>query len=86
MTDQMEQQKARAADWFRSLRDEIVAAFEGLEDAQADGPLSEMAPGRFEVTETRRDAPDGGDAGGGLMSVMAPRRRWPWPRARVCPG
>ncbi|WP_136636489.1 oxygen-dependent coproporphyrinogen oxidase [Pseudooceanicola onchidii] len=70
MADLMETEKAQAAAWFRQLRDQIVAAFEALEDAQTDGPLSDMAPGRFEVTETRRAAPDGGDAGGGLMSVM----------------
>ena len=63
-------EKSRAAQWFRQLRDDIVAAFEGLEDSHDTGPLSDAAPGRFEVTETRRAAPDGGDAGGGLMSVM----------------
>ncbi len=62
--------KDRAAAWFRTLRDEICAAFEALEDAHTDGPLSDRAPGRFELRETRRTAPDGGDAGGGLMSVM----------------
>jgi len=29
--------KARAAAWFRSLRDRIVAAFEDLETRHADG-------------------------------------------------
>ena len=62
MNDMIEE-KARAAAWFRTLREEIVAAFEALE-AGADGP------GRFELTETRRASPDGSDAGGGLMSVM----------------
>jgi coproporphyrinogen III oxidase len=55
--------KARAADWFRTLRDRIVEAFEALEDA--GGP--EGAPGRFELRETHRDE---GRGGGGLMSVM----------------
>ncbi|WP_158966792.1 oxygen-dependent coproporphyrinogen oxidase [Chachezhania sediminis] len=66
----MDTEKARAADWFRTLRDEIVAAFEGLEDSHATGPLSDAAPGRFEVTQTTRASADGTDAGGGLMSVM----------------
>ncbi|MBF9043193.1 oxygen-dependent coproporphyrinogen oxidase [Rhodobacterales bacterium HKCCE4037] len=66
MTDLIDNRKARASDWFRSLRDEIVAAFEGLEDTQG-GP---EAVGRFEVTETRRTGDEGEDAGGGLMSVM----------------
>ncbi|MFC6686349.1 oxygen-dependent coproporphyrinogen oxidase [Jhaorihella thermophila] len=70
MTDMMETEKATASAWFRRLRDEIVAAFEGLEDSHAQGPLSDRAPGRFEVTETRRASEDGSDAGGGLMSVM----------------
>ena len=70
MAEMMEAQKARAADWFRDLRDQIVAAFEGLEDAQSEGPLSDMPAGRFEVTQTSRTAAGGGDAGGGLMSVM----------------
>ena len=70
MTAMMESEKARASAWFRELRDEIVAAFEGLEDAQTEGPLSDRPAGRFEVTETRRASDDGSDAGGGLMSVM----------------
>ena len=62
--------KQRAAAWFRELRDRIVAAFEQLEDEQTTGPHANRPPGRFEVTETRRAAPEGEDAGGGLMSVM----------------
>ena len=63
-------EKAEAAAWFRALRDQIVAAFEGLEDSHVTGPLSDAAPGRFELTETRRQGDAGKDAGGGLMSVM----------------
>ncbi|WP_146585157.1 oxygen-dependent coproporphyrinogen oxidase [Puniceibacterium confluentis] len=70
MTEDFASQKIRAADWFRTLRDQIVAAFEGLETSHSDGPLSDSAPGTFEVTETRRGSDDGSDAGGGLMSVM----------------
>ena len=70
MAEAFEAQKTQAAAWFRTLRDQIVAAFEGLEDSHDDGPFADMAPGRFEVTETRRAADDGGDAGGGLMSVL----------------
>ncbi len=65
-TAAMTDEKSRAAAWFRTLRDEIVAAFEALEDSHpADAPA-----GRFELRETTRKADDGGDAGGGLMSVM----------------
>ncbi len=70
MTDSMDSQKQHASEWFRSLRDEIVAAFEGLEDSHAKGPFADREPGRFEVTPTKRTSEDGSDAGGGLMSVM----------------
>ncbi len=70
MSDMMDSQKSRASAWFKTLRDDIVAAFEALEDSQTTGPFAETAPGRFEVSETRRDSEDGSDAGGGLMSVM----------------
>ncbi|WP_428517307.1 oxygen-dependent coproporphyrinogen oxidase [Roseovarius sp.] len=66
----MTEQKSRAATWFHQLRDEIVAAFEGLEDSHESGPMSDAAPGRFEVKPTKRTSDDGSDAGGGLMSVM----------------
>jgi coproporphyrinogen III oxidase len=60
MTDPFDSRKAAAAGWFRTLRDQIVAAFEGLEDRYA-----KAQPGRFEVTPTTRS-----DGGGGIMSVM----------------
>ena len=59
---EMQDQRHEAASWFRSLRDRIVAAFEGLEDrGPGEGPA-----GRFEVKPTQR----GADGGGGIMSVM----------------
>ncbi len=70
MSPSLETEKAAAADWFRQLRDQIVTAFEGLEDSHDSGPLSRTQPGRFEVSETKRASGDGSDAGGGLMSVM----------------
>ena len=63
-------EKATASAWFRQLRDEIVGAFEELEDSHDTGPFTDAKPGRFEVTETKRQSDDGSDAGGGLMSVM----------------
>ncbi len=60
MTDPFDSRKSRAAAWFRTLRDRIVAAFEDLE-ARHGGPNA----GRFEVTPTTR-----ADGGGGLMSVL----------------
>lgn len=66
----MQTEKTKASVWFRALRDEIVAAFEALEDSHARGPLADAAAGRFEVTPTTRRSENGADAGGGLMSVM----------------
>lgn len=70
MTAPMFEEKAAASAWFRQLRDDIVAAFEALEDSQTTGPLASAPAGRFEVTETKRQGTEGEDAGGGLMSVM----------------
>ncbi len=70
MSEDFDSRKARASAWFRDLRDQIVAAFEALEDSQTSGPFADRPPGRFEVSETRRASDDGSDAGGGLMSVM----------------
>ncbi len=58
----MDDQRRRAADWFRTLRDRITESFEALED-RAPG---EAPAGRFEVTPTAR----ADDGGGGIMSVM----------------
>ncbi|WP_224824831.1 oxygen-dependent coproporphyrinogen oxidase [Cognatishimia sp. MH4019] len=70
MTEQFDDRKIRASAWFRELRDQIVAAFEALEDRQTGGATAHLPAGRFEVTETKRASEDGSDAGGGLMSVM----------------
>ncbi|MFN4060508.1 MAG: oxygen-dependent coproporphyrinogen oxidase [Paracoccus hibiscisoli] len=62
MRPAMDDQRRRAADWFRTLRDRITESFEALEDrAPGDAPA-----GRFEVTPTAR----ADDGGGGIMSVM----------------
>ncbi len=66
----MTTEKATASGWFGELRDQIVTAFEALEDAHVSGPLSDRPAGRFALTPTRRKSDDGSDAGGGLMSVM----------------
>ncbi|MEO1284831.1 MAG: coproporphyrinogen III oxidase, partial [Pseudomonadota bacterium] len=70
LVSDMQNEKAQAAAWFRELRDQIVAAFETLEDSHDKGPLSDATPGRFDVKSTKRASDDGSDAGGGLMSVM----------------
>ncbi len=70
MTTDFAKEKNFASAWFRQLRDQIVAAFEDLEDTHNTGPLRDQSAGRFEVSETKRQSDDGSDAGGGLMSVM----------------
>jgi coproporphyrinogen III oxidase len=67
----MDEQKARAKAWFESLRDQICAAFEALED-EAPADLYPGAPGRFVRTPWRRG--DGTrDQGGGVASLMRGR-------------
>ncbi|SDL03598.1 oxygen-dependent coproporphyrinogen oxidase [Paracoccus chinensis] len=58
----MSDERRAAAEWFRSLRDTIVAAFEGLEEEA----ISDAPAGHFTVTPTERAE----DGGGGIMSVM----------------
>lgn len=63
----MKDERARAAGWFRELRDSVVAAFEAVEAGHCSGPLADAPLGRFEERPIRRA---GGGAGGGLCSVM----------------
>ena len=66
MTNQFETEKSQAAQWFRTLRDDIVSAFVALEDRHE----SDQPAGTFEVRATKRTADNGSDAGGGEMTVM----------------
>lgn len=68
--DDAETRKARAAAWFETLRDEICAAFEALEDSQHAGPFAGLPAGRFERKRTARSGEGAEDAGGGVMAVM----------------
>ena len=65
-----DKEKALASDWFRDLRNNIVTAFEAVEDTQTTGPTAQRSAGRFDVSDTKRLSDDGSDAGGGVMSVM----------------
>ena len=67
----LESRKARARAWFESLRDDICAAFEALEDAlPVSAPRGDDAPGRFARTPWSRTDHSGEPGGGGVMSMM----------------
>jgi coproporphyrinogen III oxidase len=63
---ELEREKAKARVWFSSLRNDICAELERLEDEFCRTPLAEGAPGRFVRTPWER----GGDGGGGTMSML----------------
>jgi coproporphyrinogen III oxidase len=75
-----ENRKEVASAWFASLRDQICAAFETLED-ELTGSFSDLPAGRFERKPWNRadgkgNNDKGGDGnlhGGGVMSVMRGR-------------
>ena len=66
MIENFRSQKSEASAWFLSLRDDIIARFESIEQQHK----SSITPAQFDVNETKRTSEDGLDAGGGLMSVM----------------
>ncbi|BAM91553.1 coproporphyrinogen III oxidase [Bradyrhizobium oligotrophicum S58] len=68
-TAAIEDRKARARAWFESLRDQICAAFERLED-EAPAGLYPREASRFVRTPWERTDHGGGHGGGGVMSMM----------------
>jgi len=70
----LKDRKERARTWFETLRDNICAAFEAVEDdLPAGAPLSDSAPGRFVRTPWQRTDHTGAPGGGGVMSIMRGR-------------
>jgi coproporphyrinogen III oxidase len=71
--EELARRKAAAQTWFESLRDQICAAFEAIEDASV-GPYFADAPqssgGRFVRKPWTRKDHEGNDGGGGTMSMM----------------
>ncbi|MEC7657040.1 MAG: oxygen-dependent coproporphyrinogen oxidase [Pseudomonadota bacterium] len=67
-----EKYRTKARNWFESLRDDICAAFESIED-DLSGPFANRPPGRFERKAWERPAEQPGGGGGGVMSVMRGR-------------
>jgi coproporphyrinogen III oxidase len=68
---ELEERKARAYAWFESLRDQLCAAFEALED-EAPASLYRGQAGRFVRTPWRRGEA-GVDEGGGVGAIMRGR-------------
>ncbi|HEY2135841.1 MAG TPA: oxygen-dependent coproporphyrinogen oxidase [Xanthobacteraceae bacterium] len=69
---QLEGRKTRARAWFESLRDDICAAFEAVEDDAPATPDGDGA-GRFVRTPWARTDHAGAPGGGGVMSMMKGR-------------
>ena len=73
-TDKIEARKKLARAWFEALRDQIVAAFEAVEDAlPATAPLANRPAGRFTRTPWSRADHTGSAGGGGVMARMKGR-------------
>jgi coproporphyrinogen III oxidase len=67
----LEARKSRARAWFETLRDDICAAFEAVEDALPQGaPLAGRPAGRFARTPWQRTDHSGAPGGGGVMAMM----------------
>jgi coproporphyrinogen III oxidase len=69
---QLEARKTRAKIWFESLRDDLCAAFERVED-DAPAALYGGAAGRFVRAPWSRSDHAGAPGGGGVMSMMKGR-------------
>jgi coproporphyrinogen III oxidase len=70
----IEARKARARIWFETLRDDICAALEALEDAlPQDAALSDRPAGRFTHTPWSRTDHTGNPGGGGTMGMIKGR-------------
>jgi coproporphyrinogen III oxidase len=73
-SDHLDSRKSRARAWFETLRDDICASFEKLEDTlPAGAALANREPGRFARTPWSRTDHTGSPGGGGVMSLMRGR-------------
>jgi coproporphyrinogen III oxidase len=69
-TDKIEAHKKQARAWFEALRDQIVAAFEAVEDAlPATAPLADRPAGRFTRTPWSRTDHSGARSISGLPEI-----------------
>jgi coproporphyrinogen III oxidase len=73
-TTELDARKARARAWFESLRDDICAALEKVEDdLPAGAPIANGTLGRFKRTPWQRTDHTGEPGGGGVMAMMSGR-------------
>ncbi len=72
--DAFEAGKEEAKLWFKTLRDEMLAALEAVEDAAGSAPGCEAKePGRFTRKPWTRQDGSRREGGGGVMSLMSGR-------------
>ncbi len=72
--EQLDTRKSGARTWFETLRDDICASLEALEDAlPAKAPLNDKPAGRFVRTPWQRTEYSGSPGGGGVMALMRGR-------------
>ena len=70
----VEKRKSDSRGWFETLRDQITAALEAIEDAlPALAPLADRPPGRFARKPWSRTDHSGAPGGGGVMAMMRGR-------------
>jgi coproporphyrinogen III oxidase len=60
----------RAQEWFVTLRDDICAAFEKIEDELQGTPHATLPSGRFTRKTWQREPENDKETGGGQMSIM----------------
>lgn len=69
----MDIKKQQASEWFKSLRNDICAEFEKLENELTGTIHHAKDAGRFERKTWKRATEDNSDGGGGEMSIMKGR-------------
>jgi coproporphyrinogen III oxidase len=73
-SNRIDKRKEQARTWFEGLRDQIIAAFEAVEDdLPATAPLGDRSAGRFMRTPWNRTDHSGAPGGGGVMAIMKGR-------------
>jgi coproporphyrinogen III oxidase len=68
-SEEFSEKQSKASAWFATLRDQICAELERIEDEFTQGPTAEI----FQRREWRRIDHTGADGGGGVMAMMSGR-------------